>query len=107
LRPFAGVGYDPRIVNGTSNRYGCSIASVNVGGYACQLNIHQSEDYPLTHGLVVSGGLDLGIHHIRFAPELRYVHWNAPYFEQFPDDGFPGFSSRQNELFVLVGLGWR
>lgn len=106
LQPFAAAGFAPRIVRGASVGYGCMQTGYNIGDNACSLNVHSNENYPATYGLVVSGGLNLDAHHLRFSPELRYVHWNNPYFQTFQSDAIPGFSSHQNEFFVLLGIAW-
>ena len=68
-----------------------------------QINV----SYPVTQGLVVSGGVEFGARHLLISPELRYVHWNAPFLNEFGGDGSSRYTSPQNELFVLVGIAWR
>jgi hypothetical protein len=63
--------------------------------------------YSVTHGLVVAGGVDLGPRCLRISPELRYVHWNRPFLDQFGGDGSFRIQSAQNEVFALLGIMWR
>jgi hypothetical protein len=101
--PFAGVGYAPRTIHGTDVSSG-SYSSPS--GYTYFFNRHSDTSYSWTHGVVVSGGVNLDAGHLRFTPELRYVHWNAPFLNQFGGDGSFRFVSKQDELFVLLGVSW-
>jgi hypothetical protein len=83
------------------------ITGDNIGDYACRFNVHSNPNYPLTYGVVVSGGLNFDAPHLRFSPGVRYVHWSNPYFQTFRNNSFPAFSSQQNEVFVLMGIAWR
>lgn len=100
LHPFAGVGYSPRILYGSYATLG-AYANQTTGAlisYSGKTNI----SYPVTQGFVVSGGVDFGTRHVLISPELRYVHWNADFLNDFGEG--PGYSSPQNELYVLVGI---
>jgi len=102
LHPFAGVGYSPRILYGRYATLG-SYVNQDTGAlmyYSGKTNIR----YPVTQGLVISGGVGFGARHVLISPELRYVHWNADFVNDFGEG--PGYSSPQNELFVLVGIAW-
>lgn len=111
VHPFAGVGYDPRRVRGADISSGSSLTGITTNPpgniYTYFFNRRTSTNYPVTHGLVISGGLDLGGKHLRVAPELRYVHWTAPFLDQVGGDGSYRIQSAQNELFILVGISWR
>ncbi len=104
--PFVGVGYAPRTVHGTDVSSGVG----NVGFSTPPIyffNQRFETTYPVTSAVVISGGLNLGAGHIRFSPELRYEHWNAPFLNEFGGDGSSRFVSNQNEVFVLLGVSWR
>jgi hypothetical protein len=75
--------------------------------YAYFFNQHSNPSYSLTHGVVVCGGVNLGAGHVWFSPELRYVHWNAPFLSEFGGDGSFRFVSKQDEVFLLLGVSWR
>jgi hypothetical protein len=106
VHPFAGVGYAPRTVHGTAIFSGCTLQGL--GPYICESSPNKlNTNYPLTHGIVVSGGLGWDSHHVHVSPELRYVRWTAPFLNEFGGDGSYRYVSAQNELFVLVGLSWR
>jgi len=106
LHPFVGVGYAPHTVHGTDTISGCTLQGL--GPYVCGSNGNKlNTTYSLTHGLVVSGGVDLGSRHVRVAPEFRYVHWIMPFLNQYGGVGSFRYVSAQNELFVLVGGSWR
>jgi hypothetical protein len=107
--PFVGVGYAPRIVRGTdvaSGYYASGISENPVGYIYTYYNSQRTPtDYPVTQGVVVSGGVSLAAGHLRFTPEVRWVHWNAPFLSE-QGGGFL-LISKQNEVFVLLGISWR
>jgi len=107
LRPFVGTGYAPRIVYGSDISSGSYLSNFDTGATTYYSNVHRNVSYPVTQGLVVSGGVEFGAHHVLISPELRYVRWNAPFLNEFGGDGSYRFGSPQNELFVLVGIAWR
>ena len=63
--------------------------------------------YRLAGGLVLSGGVDLNLGHVRISPEFRYLHWRDPFLQQVGGDGSDFIQSNDNEYFVLVGISWR
>ena len=63
-------------------------------------------DCSVTNGVVGTAGVDLGFGHLRVSPELRYVHWSAPFLHAFEGDGSFRFSSNQDEVFVLLDVSW-
>jgi hypothetical protein len=99
VHPFAGIGYAPRIVNGADVASGAH-------GFTPFYNEHTTANYPVTHGLVLSGGVSLGAGHFQFTPEVRYTYWTAPYLDQFLSHPCCG-ASNQNEVSVLLGIRWR
>jgi hypothetical protein len=109
LHPFAGVGYAPRVVHGTDVVSGSSLTGISgnppTGIYTYFVNRFDT-NYSVTHGVVVSGGVSLGAGHLRFTPEVRYVHWNAPFLNQVGADGSFQYISKQNEFFVMLGISW-
>ncbi len=105
LRPFAGIGYAPRIVYGSDVSSG-SYLDVGTGVTTTYSNAHRNVSYPVTQGVVVSGGVEFGPRHVFISPELRYVPWNAPFLNEFGGDGSYRYTSPQNELFVLEGIAW-
>lgn len=105
-RTFLGVGYAPRTVHGTDVSSGSYLSAAN-GTYTYYFNQKSKTSYSLTHGLVASGGVDLGAGHVRISPEVRYVHWTAPFLNEFGPDGSFQFISNQDEFFVLLGVSWR
>ena len=102
--PFLGVGYSPRIVRGTDISSGTFLQGL--GTIVFFSNQSSSTNYPVTHGVVVSGGLNLNFAHLRLSPQIRYVHWNEPFLYDSGPDIFQPLASKQNEVFVLVGLSW-
>jgi hypothetical protein len=98
MHPFVGIGYAPRIINGTD---------VSSGEYRYDYqfsNVRSTTSYPVTQGVVVSGGVSWGAGHFRFTPEVRYTYWTAPYVSGYGYGGTGG--SNQNEVLVLLGIRW-
>jgi hypothetical protein len=106
LHPFAGVGYAPRIVSGNDISSGSYLSNFDTGAITYYSNVHRSVSYPVTQGLVVSGGVEFGARHVLISPELRYVHWSQPFLNSEGGDGSFRYASSQDELFVLVGIAW-
>jgi hypothetical protein len=108
--PFIGAGYDPRFVHGNDITNGAFVSGVSSGipVYTYLFNQQTKTNYPVSHGAVVSGGLEFVVGPIRISPELRYTHWN-PAFLNFNQSGVAGgykYNSDHNELSVLVGVTW-
>jgi hypothetical protein len=103
VHPYVGIGYAPRVVHGSEIDSGYYY-SPNMQSIT-PFRSSYPDSYPTTHGLVVSGGIDVDVKRLRIAPELRYVHWVEPFLSQYPD-GIYRLQSAQNEVFILVGLAW-
>lgn len=99
MRPFVGIGYAPRIVSGADVSSGVN------GVFIDFYNVRTPTNYPVTQGVVVSGGVSLGAGHFRFTPEVRYTYWTAPYLV-FPSMPRCCTVSDQNEVSVLLGIRW-
>ena len=97
--PFVGIGCAPRIVNGAD------VSSGTPDLVDHFYNLRTPANYPVTQGVVISGGVSLGAGHFRFTPEVRYTHWNTSYLNTPNDLGF-GFVSNQNEVSILLGIRW-
>jgi hypothetical protein len=98
MHPFVGIGYAPRILNWAG-------ISSGARGYTPYYNERDSGNYPVTHGIVISGGVSLGAGHFRFTPEVRYTYWTEPYLNGFLSRPCCG-GSNQNEVSVLLGIRW-
>ena len=106
VHPFVGAGYAPRILHGSDISSGSTL-NIPTGGYTYFSNVRSNVSYPVTHGVVISGGVELSAPHLSISPELRYIHWNAPSINDFGGDGSFAFTSKQDEVFVLLGIAWR
>jgi hypothetical protein len=108
VHPFVGAGYAPRTVHGTNVSSGYYLSGVTgtTSNYTYFFNQRSDTSYAVTHGVVASGGVTVDIGHVRFSPELRYVHWNAPFLNQPASASSSQFGSRQDEVFVLLGIAW-
>ncbi len=107
VKPFVGVGYAPRVVSGTDVSSGGYLSNPLTGGFAYFYNQRSSTNYPTTNGIVVSGGVNLDVGHVRFSPEVRYVRWTSPFLNEYGGDGSFQYVSNQNEVFVLLGISFK
>lgn len=63
-------------------------------------------DWPLTHGVIAGGGIQITAGRLQFAPEVCYAYWNRQNISGgFPDG--PSYGSTQNQLDVLLGISLR
>ncbi|MEI9813521.1 MAG: hypothetical protein WDO18_13135 [Acidobacteriota bacterium] len=99
VHPFVLAGYAPRVVSGSG--YSRVVSSPFPIGPAVETH---STDYPVTHGFVTGGGVEVRARRVRFAPEVRYTHWSRRIY----DVGFGGTHdfARQNQVQLLLGISW-
>lgn len=103
VKPFVEIGYSPRFINGTLDRSGEFLSSPTTFQ---PFDTRTSTDWAASHGLVIGGGVKLHVGSLRLAPQVRYTHWNnAPIAFSFADG--PSFSNSQDEVNVLLGIGWK
>jgi len=99
LKPFVEVGYAPRVLNGSISTLNTSVSP------PVQLPA-MSEHWPDSHGLVISGGVQLAIGRLRLSPGVRYTHWNnTPITVVIPNG--PTWESAQDQVDLLVGITWK
>jgi len=108
--PFFGAGYEPRFVHGNNLTNGAYASGVTSGvvTYTYLINQQSATGYPVSHGAVVSGGLEFAAGPVHISPELRYIHW-SPAFLNVNQTGIAGgyrINSAHNELLVLFGVTW-
>src|SRR5438105_4608052 len=75
IRPFAEVGWAPRIMHGYSDTSSSYLSQLNPPAYTSGSG-RTHVDWPTTHGAVLGGGVQFGGGRLQFAPEIRYTHWN-------------------------------
>jgi hypothetical protein len=99
---YAGVGYAPRVINGSSHIESTSVRSINPV-------IRTYSEYTLpgswetTHGVVAAAGFEKRVRPVWVAPEVRYVHWNKPAVDVYGSHGF-SIQSTQDQADVMVGI---
>jgi opacity protein-like surface antigen len=101
VKPFAEVGFAPRVGSGTLD--GSLSISIPTQSYQ---QTHTSAAWQTSQGLVVGGGVRLALGHLQLSPEVRYTHWNNAAFSGNYPDG-PSYQSTQNQVDVLLGIGWK
>lgn len=110
LHPFAAAGVAPRAIWGRGDKSGYTTdfftrlpSQPFSGSY--------KTSYDPTVGLVLGGGVELGVGRIRFTPQVRYTRWNARFLNEIArNEGFLGlefYQAPQNQLDVMMGIGWR
>lgn len=105
FHPFAGAGFNTRRVSGATVSSGSYLSGL--GPMVPFFNSRRAKNYSVTHGLVVSVGVDWNIPHLRISPEVRYQRWNKPFLDEFGGDGSYDLHSNQNEVFLMIGISWR
>jgi hypothetical protein len=83
VKPFLEAGYAPRVITGT------------IGEYASA-----------SHGIVIGGGVQFGIGRLHLSPVVRFTHWNNGGVVLVIPNG-PTIQSTQNQVDILVGIGWK
>jgi hypothetical protein len=101
VKPFAEVGYAPRVGSGTVD----SNLLVLFPTQSYQ-QVHYSAAWQTSYGLVVGGGVRFGLGRLRLSPQVRYTHWNNAAVSGYYSDG-PSYQSTQNQVDVLLGIGWK
>jgi hypothetical protein len=94
VKPFAEVGYAPRVIDGSITSQNSLFGSTS------------SEHFPVSQGLVIGGGVQVGIGRLRLSPGVRYTHWNNTPITGVYSNG-PSFESTQNQVDILVGIEWK
>ena len=107
-RPFVGVGYAPRLAQGSAGEFQSftivnPLNGSNISFYSLD---RPPASWDLSHGAVVSGGAEFRIGGLRMSGEVRYTHWNRPLSASIGSTGFL-YRSAQNQADVLLGLGWK
>lgn len=110
LHPFAGAGVAPRRISGRVNQSGYT-ADFLTGLPSQPLSGSYKTSYDPTVGLVIAGGAEVGIGRIRFTPQVRYTRWNGRFLDETVRNigflGFEFYQAPQNQLDVMIGIGWR
>lgn len=103
IKPYAEAGWAARWGSGTLVSSGEYLVN---GTTTVSYSTRQNADLKGSVGFVVGGGVQFGIRRLRVSPEVRYLRWNSPAILQVISNG-PTVESAQNEVNVLVGLGWK
>ena len=98
---YAAAGYAPRVMHGQFHVTGFSGGTAR-GNY----DFSGATSFDTTHGLVAGAGIEFGRGHVRLAPEVRYIRWNA---DPIHISGSRGFfiGGLRNEVRLQVGVSYR
>jgi hypothetical protein len=99
---YAGVGYAPRLINGSGHSSGIFVTSLSPPA-----RVFRESDIPgaweTTHGVVGAAGIEKRIGPLHIAPEVRYTFWTSPAVNEFGSHGFSILSS-QHQVDLLLGI---
>jgi len=101
---YAGIGYAPRVINGSRHVDGVSVTSLSP-----LIETHYEFTIPgawdVTHGVVGAAGIEKRAGPLHIAPEIRYVHWNAPAANVQGSHGF-SIQSTEDQVDALIGISF-
>ena len=105
FNPFVEAGVAPRTISGRVAT--ASQVALNTPGPPPPFGPSVPLSYSPSVGFVAGGGLQVNLGHLRLAPQVRYTRWaTAPVGGLYYSPGST-YSSNQNQLDVLVGIGWK
>ena len=103
VHPYLAFGYAPRKTEGaTQNLSGTYL----VGNPIVQVPFAfgGTTSFPNDHAWLAGGGVEWHCGQLRIMPEVRYLRWNANRI--YSVYGGLDLSRSQNEVQLLVGIGW-
>ncbi|MGA2184215.1 MAG: hypothetical protein ABSH47_14425 [Bryobacteraceae bacterium] len=102
VKPYIAAGYAPRMISGGIDFNGRTCNTVT--GACTSYSDHTGTNWNTSHGLVVGGGVQMGIHSLRLSPEVRYTRWGNAAINVLAHESF---QSTQNQIDVLLGIAWK
>jgi len=112
-RPFLEAGYAIRVVGGSiSNSYVQNLPyPYGYDGSSETYSTYYS-NWSTSHGLVVGGGVQFALGHLRLSPTVRYTRWtdstvSGAYAGPHELFNAPPWQSNQNQVDVLLGIAWK
>jgi hypothetical protein len=110
LHPFAGIGIAARVISGRQDQSGYTIdpfTRLPSQPFASSYN----PSYDPDAGLVIAGGVEMGIGHARFTPQIRWTRWNERFLDEIVrNTGFLGleyYQASPNQFDAMIGIGLR
>ncbi len=101
VKPYIEGGWAPRIDRGYEDTAGYYLYLTGETFYTSHTDKNVT-----SQGVVAGGGLRIRVGRLEVAPEVRYTRWTSARFGVIFSDG-PQVESLQNQVDVLVGIGWR
>jgi hypothetical protein len=99
---YAGIGYAPRVTNGSAHVNYLTITSINP-----VINTFSERTFPgswdTTHGVVTAVGIEKRWGPLHIAPEARYTRWNRLAVDVNGTRGF-AIQSTRDQVDLLVGI---
>jgi hypothetical protein len=94
---YAGVGYAPRTINGTSHADVAVLVPVQL------FHRDQPGEWTVTHGVIGAAGFERRAGPVRIAPEVRYTFWTSPALNLNGSQGY-FVQSSQHQVDFLLGI---
>ena len=94
---YGGVGYAPRVINGSGHIHAVSALPV----YYSEHDVPGS--WNTTHGVVGTAGIEKHAGPLHIAPEVRFTWWNQPALDLSGSHGFAVQSTR-HQVDLMVGI---
>ena len=107
--PFLETGYAPRVVSTASAMATTDLCNVHPLGcfppfYTGIDTGNATVNWPVSHGVIVGGGVQFGARRLQVAPTVRYTRWSNT---DFSIDSIGPWHSAHNQLDVLLNIGWK
>jgi hypothetical protein len=105
VKPFVEAGYAPRVLSGAIDTF--SAPYCNPITNVCQpgQSTVTGTNWKTSNGLILGGGVQVGLGRLRISPEVRYTRWSNAAIDATQQ--LFSFHSTQNQVDVLVGIGWK
>jgi hypothetical protein len=101
-KPFVELGYAPRWMHGST----AIDSQTFFPNTTPPVHSNLRANWPVSHGVVVGGGVQFGIGRLRLSPVVRYTHWNKAAIFGYYSDG-PSWQSTQEQADVLLTIAWK
>ena len=104
-KPFVEAGYATREYSSGQFDSSGFLVDLSTGLRSFQQSSGTS-NFDASHGFIAGGGVQAGVGRLRLSPELRYTRWTSTPINAPLSQG-AAYQSTQNQVEVLVGLGWK
>ncbi len=104
IKPFIEAGWAPRTISGTIAESGVNLNIET--GQQTPFSTSFKTNWSRSFGGVFGGGVQFEVGRLRLSPEVRYTYWTSTPINGTFGNG-PAYFSTQNQVDVLIGIGWK